>query len=1306
MPRISLVADQHRQVIGNYTYQQDKKYGDQRQQDEQVKRLASTPGLHSGNRDRHSIAHALLQLLSLLSTVSNSTVSTAKALTGSELQSVTPRSPEGVPQHVTLSIGMINQLDKASRPATGVTPLFPMPPAEVLTTHPIIRHRKTPSVNNGKNNENLIHFLRKKGVLPCSEKYCALSKEQLVSGVAHWLFNMDIEGDSVPLHRMDIVARHILRASGEYGSQKGEHLSREQVAIVIRNWVFDTFLGMPLSEYLTRKMATADYPNYYTVSSIKHLAALSTLDSEKHVNLESVPTEWRADLEAMWSSFLQKELPLLCFSEQKIDDLSLNSTEFSHLYTGTRFLSDVGQLRHFNREQSIQLGEALWRIALEEGVSADKVVYFLLPALFFAAEKIPGRIHSEKRFHSISRDIIDNYIEIRKKSEATRQRLITQLQCYQSAVDHWLSKGQLAEKIIADCPPHELPALDDRADAIRTLQQKREKSQSQSKQLYMNGVLKPCRAAPDSLDGEYHRLTKNVSDCFGELDKSLIGSVLENMEENELNFFFSPNATVYPASFSMNTRHAMIVAYNYALDKNLYINLEKTDLLSVIHGEQERIYALKWGGQDTSSGYSIVRVDRDILRYIEADVLDYRDFGRHRVVAGRELTTDKDTFHFTILTDRKNPLGNGDDKNKIIGTLSDMHSENLYHLLYKTGNDASELQNAWKLVSKVVPFYDCIDGIINNNPVQAVPSCMMDALAIAPVLSQAARMGGKFGMGLGKAAYHARKVLRRGEKITGTEVFLKEISVPTLQEMTSLGKNTLRSLDPGFELMTGIGRGFTEKLVAFLNRDKNTIALAEKLVSERWLERLPVPPSSVISARLPYSQVSVPVERISRVNHPGIYVLANPDTGALAGKRFLLNQDNQLIPLHRQNVMPQHLILNAQIPELKNTHLLYNIPRRIVEVNSQTFDVNLVENEFIEHLGVSLLTDFLPPRFGHTPENRIDVDLTFYRETVLENYFPDQWLDIIAAKTEMSHVYIHSVADGLESIPERFYFLRENLWYFTSTINDAKIMSNEVRNKIYEVYFSNVERRVDADISERIISDYMEEVLAIDTPEIIGIALERLKHYLDKICHYFDNYYDKIYLATARRSGVPYAETQGSLGFTHYIDANRRVMILADRFTNSELFNNALHLTALHEVSHVAGGTRDFFPSPYTSRIGEPEDIPEAFEDQLTGRDQTNILHFDDDFLEAYAQRVGIQRPNIERFKQLVLNDDMLRANIIMDNADSLVNIIDDLHGRLFPSRMPRDVGQSSMQSNISKGMIKKALLSLTAVVSESRKGA
>ncbi|MFT8210324.1 MAG: hypothetical protein ACMZI0_06580 [Symbiopectobacterium sp.] len=478
--------------------------------------------------------------------------------------------------------------------------------------------------------------------------------------------------------------------------------------MVIRNWVFDTFLGVSLSEYLTRKMETADHPNYFTVNSIKYLITLNTFDSEKYFTMASVPIEWRADLEAMWSSFLQKELPLLCLSDQKTDETLLNSPEFSQLYTGTRFLSDVSQLRNFSSEESIHLGEALWRIALHEGVSADKAPYFLLPDLFFTAARKPKSINKEINLHSISAAVIDSYIENTINSEITRQRLITQLERYQSAVNQWLSKGQLADKIIADCPSWELPSLYDMADAIRTPKKKREKAQRQSRQLYMNCITKPCRTAPDSLGDEYQRLTKNVADCFSEVDKHLIGSALENLESSDADFIFSRKATVYPVFFSMKTQNALIVAYNYAHDNNRYIYLKKTDIFSVIIDDQERIYALKWEEKDEINRYLILRLDRDIQHYIDADVLDHQDIGNNGVVDGKKFKTDKYVFHVTISVDKKNPLTHNGDKDKIIDYLSSIHRENLYQSLYSAGNDSSEMQTLWKIASRVIPFYDCI----------------------------------------------------------------------------------------------------------------------------------------------------------------------------------------------------------------------------------------------------------------------------------------------------------------------------------------------------------------------------------------------------------------------------------------------------------------------------------------------------------------------------------------------------------------------------------------------------------------------
>lgn len=120
---------------------------------------------------------------------------------------------------------------------------------------------------------------------------------------------------------------------------------------------------------------------------------------------------------------------------------------------------------------------------------------------------------------------------------AVEQMLTGKFERYKSAINAWLSKGALADEIIADCPVSELVSLPDIADGIRSPQQRREKKQRSAKQAYMNGIRKPCGNAPETLDDEYKKLTKAVADSFEEIDKFLIWAALVATDKNELDFF-------------------------------------------------------------------------------------------------------------------------------------------------------------------------------------------------------------------------------------------------------------------------------------------------------------------------------------------------------------------------------------------------------------------------------------------------------------------------------------------------------------------------------------------------------------------------------------------------------------------------------------------------------------------------------------------------------------------------------------------------------------------------------------------------
>ncbi|GKW40948.1 MULTISPECIES: putative adhesin [Pectobacterium] len=69
MPKIISTYYQHRQSIGHHTYWNDRKQSSQQQFNTVLKKIASRPGLHTGNVHRQNTAQAMVGLLSILSSV-------------------------------------------------------------------------------------------------------------------------------------------------------------------------------------------------------------------------------------------------------------------------------------------------------------------------------------------------------------------------------------------------------------------------------------------------------------------------------------------------------------------------------------------------------------------------------------------------------------------------------------------------------------------------------------------------------------------------------------------------------------------------------------------------------------------------------------------------------------------------------------------------------------------------------------------------------------------------------------------------------------------------------------------------------------------------------------------------------------------------------------------------------------------------------------------------------------------------------------------------------------------------------------
>jgi len=737
-------------------------------------------------------------------------------------------------------------------------------------------------------NNKIINMFRGKG-LPDKGN---VDREKMFYIVSVYLF---IGKDDVTRHenKLRILARKILSADGLYGGKDKEPLSTAQAELVIRTWLFKNILTMAPDEYIISKMKADKIPGGYTVSSIHEQLSFENLFKDGRLYSDKLEPFQKAIFHTMWSNFLMAEMPFLSYKEDSVKKIKLSSYDFAHLYSGSRFLK-TSLVKDFTAREAMAVGETMWDLAEREGVTEDKLAYYKAPALFFI-----GSVSSRKKNQDNGNyfDSISTYIHHRKEVSEVQKDIENKYNNYLSATKTWLSKGKLADVIVSKCPKNSLsPGLINQADAILTPKQKKEKAEKFAKQRYLNGLSKPCNTAPDSLDDEYKKMTAAVADSFRKIDRYLILSAVSIIPEDEQEFIFSPDTIIYPAKFTMKTNRGTWSAYGVPYNNDINVSLSKTDLFSVHLGKQERIYALK-GVTSDEEGYRLIRVDRDIRKYINGGILDYVFDDKYKVVDS-VVDSAGDTFSYSIYADKQKISDENDNINSLVESLSGRHRDEFYRKLYESGNDKSDIQKLWVVIKHIIPFYDCIEGILNNDVVQAVPACLMDALAFIPVFGQAASLSGKFGIGIARGLRSGASIAgRQGIKAAGKNV-LREVRMPTTAELASIGKGAFRAVDPGFELAAGISRKFGDKIVNLLSSDKKKTDLAKNIISAGGEDQL-LQTSSVkpVMATLPYTNVQTPVTAVGKMGRRNIYVRVNMETGENFGKKFLLGINGELIEI-------------------------------------------------------------------------------------------------------------------------------------------------------------------------------------------------------------------------------------------------------------------------------------------------------------------------------------------------------------------------------------------------------------------------
>lgn len=503
----------------------------------------------------------------------------------------------------------------------------------------------------------------------------------------------------------------------------------------------------------------------------------------------------------MWKSFLNDELPFLQFYEESIKNLKLSHYDFASLYTGSSFLNTVLG-NNFTAEEAISTGEIMWNFAINEEEDNSKLVHYWPPALFYLTAIAPSNTTQNQINNA---DILNLYLQHRKKIITIQAEIKNKYDQYIIAIKKWRSKSTLKNHIISTClsthdinPDYQENAID--------IQRNNEKQPANLKEIiYPHHNQISCKHISEYTNNIYKKLTESVAYAFYEMNKYIIMAAIISLPEGEKKFINSPRAIIHSATVRMKKNNKSWLKYLSLYDDEIIIfQGAKTELITVSIDREERIYALK-AEENSIHGYRVIRVDREIRKYLENNIFNY-DFHNDCIIDTTSIRYNGENYFYNLIlkeqikSDKKNNL------HSIVDFLSMKYHNDLYRDLYKIGdtggNDIVDRKNIWNIVKHITPFYGCVENIIDSNPVQAIPACLIEVELASKNL-------------------------------------LQEISLPMASELTSLGKETVRDIDHGFELITDISSTSGQRILKQMPGNKQTERIAQKITSEGLLDSLP-----------------------------------------------------------------------------------------------------------------------------------------------------------------------------------------------------------------------------------------------------------------------------------------------------------------------------------------------------------------------------------------------------------------------------------------------------------------------------------
>ncbi|XBS69622.1 hypothetical protein ABK905_25390 [Acerihabitans sp. KWT182] len=323
----------------------------------------------------------------------------------------------------------------------------------------------------------------------------------------------------------------------------------------------------------------------------------------------------------------------------------------------------------------------------------------------------------------------------------------------------------------------------------------------------------------------------DIANKYAVVDDMLLTQVLANLDQEESDFILSAHVTRIQAQFSFFklVRNQMISRHLPRHSHTIGLAPE-VDLLAAVSRGERRIYSLL----PESSGYMFNRIDDNVQFYYAL----MTDSVTPRKDADYTLRIDADTADAGDAPVMKKATENLDT---LIDNLTLIHKNLLSNKLYQYGFEETTGEKAQKFLLSLIPLYDCVSGIRAQSR-EAVLPCMLDALSLVPFIGKAGSLttrvaqrgtsGAIVALRANLGAQAVRGAIKETLRHTAADLGRLAL-VPAAEElnrhaMISLGLTAVRTLDPGFELLTLAGMRSTKGLINIAKQIEGRVPVWKK----------------------------------------------------------------------------------------------------------------------------------------------------------------------------------------------------------------------------------------------------------------------------------------------------------------------------------------------------------------------------------------------------------------------------------------------------------------------------------------------